>query len=518
MDKHFLKTIKLVAEFLVCDDYEFIQNKQSNCDGLCINEKNVIFGYDHEYIIFKGCNNIQNRKSIQYLYNILKLYIKTFKTHSQESINPITSHELKGMLSTAMLSLEMLEKYDFGVEDRNRLTRQAFESVSQSVKVFEEMLHIEKLNYQNETNSMKIENIDILELINKNIKSLTTSMQIKKITLNVEDKTNNQAIVLGDYFWLDRAIFNLIANAIEHNIINGFISINLEWEKNILKIGITNSCLDVKESDREKLFDKFQTSDDTQNTGTGIGLSLVKAVANTHGALIDFGSKASGQMTFSFELSRQVKSKTKTNSLAVAVAAFIAFMIGASYFFPIIPTFDKISNKGEFDIIEIEDGKTIRVKSSSNYNFWHFRNLTNSKSYKRLHINGGYVETEINGNTVHIATSDSKSSKATALLSSPSGIKLDNLNNGKIKITAKTVKNAKKYRFIVAKDEKFKNIIGFYHSDKPTIIASMSKGGCCYTKVMAVDENGIAGKANVIKIKNLQATNQAKTIIKNKDF
>ncbi len=542
MDKHFLKTIKLVAEFLVCNDYEFIQNKHNAPEGLYFDEKDITFGYDSESIIFKKCNNIQNRKSIKYMYDILKLYIKTFKVYSHECINPITSHELKGMLSTAMLSLEMLEKYDFGVEDRDKLTKQAFESVSKSVNVFEEMLHIEKLNYQNETKTLRVENVDILEIINKNLKSLATSIKIKKIILSIEDKTNNQAVVKGNYFWLDRAIFNLISNAIEHNIINGFINLTLVWEKDVLKIAITNSCLDIKESDKKKLFDKFQTSDDTENTGTGIGLSLIKAVANTHGAFIDFGSKASGQMTFYFELPNQTKPKRKINGLATIAAALIALMISASYFFPIIPTFDNVSKQGEFDVIEIENGSTIRVKNSSSYNLWYFRNLTNSKSYKRLHINNGYVEADIKKNTVYYIASDAKltntatkvvfdksnnkssisilegsvesgeknlkegyaynNGKATKLLNPPSDIKLDNLNNGKIKITTKAVNNAKKYRFIMAKDEKFKNIIGSYNSSKPTIVANMSEGGCCYTKIMAIDENGIAGYPNIIKIKN----------------
>ncbi|MDD5549035.1 MAG: HAMP domain-containing sensor histidine kinase [Sulfurovaceae bacterium] len=557
MDKHFLKTIKLVADFLVCDDYDFIQNKQSNCDKLCIDKSSVTFGYDSEFIVFKNCKNIQNRKSIKYIYDILKLYIKTFKFYSRECINPITSHELKGILSTAMLSLEMLEKYDFGIEDRNKLTKQAFESVSKSVKVFEEMLHIEKLNHQNETKTLKIENVNMIELINKNIKSLTTSIQIKKIKLEIEDKTNGQAVLNGDYFWLDRAIFNLINNAIEHNIMNGFINLTLVWEKNILKIVITNSCLDVKNHDKQKLFDKFQTFDDAQHTGTGIGLSLVKTVAKTHGAFINFESKTSGQMTFNFELSRQIKSKRTINNLSTVAAAFIAFMLGASYFFPIIPTFDNISKKGEFDIIEIEDGSTIRVKNSSNYNFWHFRNLTNSKSYKRLHIDNGYVEADIKGNPVYfIASSAKPSNKATkvvfdksnnksslsvlegsvesrdkeiqsghgynegkvaTLLSPPSDIKLDNLNNGKIKITTKVVKNAKKYRFIIAKDEQFKNIICFYSSNKPEIITSVNQDDCYYTKIVAIDKNDIAGYPNVIKFKNTQMLSQAKTTTE-KDF
>jgi hypothetical protein len=58
-------------------------------------------------------------------------------------INPMATHEIKNILSSAKLSLEMLTTYDFDSEDRKKLTLQAFDSVNQLISVFEELLKIE---------------------------------------------------------------------------------------------------------------------------------------------------------------------------------------------------------------------------------------------------------------------------------------------------------------------------------------------------------------------------------------
>lgn len=55
-------------------------------------------------------------------------------------INDIDLHEIKNILSAAKLSLEMLTTYDLDFEDRQKLTLQAFNSVSQSISIFEKML------------------------------------------------------------------------------------------------------------------------------------------------------------------------------------------------------------------------------------------------------------------------------------------------------------------------------------------------------------------------------------------
>lgn len=55
-------------------------------------------------------------------------------------INSTDLHDIKNILSSAKLSLEMLTTYDLNFKDREKLTLQAFNSVSQSITTFENML------------------------------------------------------------------------------------------------------------------------------------------------------------------------------------------------------------------------------------------------------------------------------------------------------------------------------------------------------------------------------------------
>lgn len=562
MDKHLVKTVKLIAEFLACDKYEFVQNKKCECSRLCIENGDITFSFDSEYIIFKKCANISDQEAIRYLHDILGLYLKTFKTYSQECINPVTTHELKGILSTAMLSLEMLSKYDFDSDDRSKLTKQAFEAVTKSIEVFEEMLQIEKLQYQNETKTLEVMDVDILEIIEKITRSLSTSIEAKKISLSIKDHTNKKAIINGSSFWLERAIFNLISNAVKYNLKNGILKIEMKWKKQALLLAITNSSTQIDEKDRQRLFEKFQTSKDTQTTGTGIGLALVKAVADTHGASIDFENDSVGLMTFYFELPKKIKTKYIDNPMGSLAAAFIAVIFGTSYFFPIIPTFDTVNKEGKFNTIEIHDSSTIRIENSADYSFWHFRNLTNSKSYMRLSVDSGYAEADLSGDKVNFVTPnihftnmgtkvafdenndksavsifegairsgvknieegfgyaiDDNGDKTAALLDAPFGAKFNNLQDGRMQISLQAVQNAKQYRFLISKDEKFKNIIGYYTVGKPQLTTNIDQDGYYYIKIMAIDANGIMGYPNITKFKNIYKIKLAQKMIKINNF
>lgn len=67
------------------------------------------------------------------------------QNHEQvDCVNDIDVHEIKNILSAAKLSLEMLITYDLDFEDRQKLTLQAFNSVTQSISIFETMLKIKQ--------------------------------------------------------------------------------------------------------------------------------------------------------------------------------------------------------------------------------------------------------------------------------------------------------------------------------------------------------------------------------------
>ncbi|MBD3808564.1 MAG: HAMP domain-containing histidine kinase, partial [Epsilonproteobacteria bacterium] len=226
MDATLKKSVKLVSELLKAKSYKHFDKKTGECDDICIKKNQVIFAFENDFIEFYECSKILDFNTLKYIHDIIKVYLKALNAlKNSNCLSPVTTHEIKGMLATAKLSVEMLTKYDFDKEDRDKLLSQSYESITKTVDIFEEMLQIERLQHQNDENKIEITEFDISEIINKNLNTLILSTKSKnlKIYFNKEKKQ----IIKGSYFWLDRAIFNLLNNAIKYNIENGYLKIDI---------------------------------------------------------------------------------------------------------------------------------------------------------------------------------------------------------------------------------------------------------------------------------------------------
>jgi len=408
MDITLKKTVKLVSRLLEAKNYKHFDKKTTECDDICIKKDQVIFAFEYDVIEFYECSKILDIKTLKYIYDIINVYLKAYNAlKNSNCLSPITTHEIKGMLATAKLSVEMLAKYDFDEEDRAKLLSQSYESIAKTIDIFEEMLQIERLQHQSNENKIEITEFDITAIINKNLNSLDSSIRNKNLKIYFTKKDKIQ-IIKGSSFWMDRAIFNLLNNAIKYNIDSGYIKIDISTKNKFIAIKIQNSSLGIDSSEKEKLFEKFQTSKSSEHIGTGIGLALTKAVADAHGGNIELQNFDNGDVAFVLNLPLTQHKKTIQNPYASLAAAFIAVIFGTSYFFPIIPTFNDKQTNGKFDIIKTQNGSVIRVESDADYSFWNFRNLTNSKSYKRLSLSNGYAEAELNGDTVNFVMPNTK--------------------------------------------------------------------------------------------------------------
>lgn len=103
------------------------------------------------------------------------------------------------------------------------------------------------------------------------------------------------APVDGDPVLLARLVGNLVENAMRHNRPGGFVTVQTGTGAKGCTVSIANSsALELSPSDIPELFAPFRrgprrdrTRPDRNATGLGLGLSIVRSVADSHGARID---------------------------------------------------------------------------------------------------------------------------------------------------------------------------------------------------------------------------------------
>ena len=97
------------------------------------------------------------------------------------------------------------------------------------------------------------------------------------------------APVLGDPRLLERLVANLVDNAIRYNVPHGKIHVTTQTRSGHAVVSVTNTGPVVPATAVERLFQLFQRlgADRTsRGDGVGLGLSIVQAIADAHGATV----------------------------------------------------------------------------------------------------------------------------------------------------------------------------------------------------------------------------------------
>jgi len=100
--------------------------------------------------------------------------------------------------------------------------------------------------------------------------------------------------VEGDERRIKQALFNLISNSIKFTPPGGAISVEAVRQKDALLLTVADTGTGIPHADRERVYEKFERG--ARQTGTGLGLSLVKSLIELHGGNVVIAS-ASGPGT-----------------------------------------------------------------------------------------------------------------------------------------------------------------------------------------------------------------------------
>ena len=91
----------------------------------------------------------------------------------------------------------------------------------------------------------------------------------------------------GNRQLLAQAITNLLDNAVKYTPAGGEIRLEARRQNGVITITVSDNGLGIPAEQREQVFKRFKRLDNARSTpGNGLGLSLVKAVAELHGATV----------------------------------------------------------------------------------------------------------------------------------------------------------------------------------------------------------------------------------------
>jgi two-component system, OmpR family, sensor histidine kinase MprB len=109
----------------------------------------------------------------------------------------------------------------------------------------------------------------------------------------------NPFYVIGESDTLERAVTNLLDNAVKWSPPGGTIRVQLEGDR----LRVADQGPGIAEADLPHIFDRFYRSDPSRKTpGTGLGLSIVAQAIRMHGGWVKAGPSAQGGAEFTVQL------------------------------------------------------------------------------------------------------------------------------------------------------------------------------------------------------------------------
>ena len=104
----------------------------------------------------------------------------------------------------------------------------------------------------------------------------------------------------------------MIGNAIKYTPEHGRIEIDLHEDAGFIVLQVSDTGLGISTEDQRRIFDKFfrvESEETLQVVGSGLGLSIVKAIAEKHGGRVWVHSQLGQGSTFTVLLPKYVKAK-----------------------------------------------------------------------------------------------------------------------------------------------------------------------------------------------------------------
>jgi signal transduction histidine kinase len=209
-----------------------------------------------------------------------------FATLSHELRTPLTP--VLGwvkLLKTGPVDEELLAQGLEAIERNARLQARLIDDLLDISRIVSGKLRIER------------EPTDLNTIVEAAIETVRSSAISRNVELDVK-LDNNPVIVQGSPVRLQQVIWNLLSNAIKFTEPGGRVSVGLEHEGEEIRVVVTDTGVGIAPDFLPHVFDLFRQADGSttrQHGGLGLGLAIVRALAELHGGWVKAESEGKGK-------------------------------------------------------------------------------------------------------------------------------------------------------------------------------------------------------------------------------
>ncbi len=217
------------------------------------------------------------------------------------------SHELRNPLATARSTLELALTADGRApiadetdDELRKAAAIAFRSTGRMSVIVDDLLE----QARNGVTEFTRGPVDVTRLVADLGIEYGAAARNAGVTIEVSTTSSGPLMVNGDGAALRRAVVNLVANALRFAPVGSSIVIETRAVEGWVEIAVVDQGTGVEPADQAAVFDRFWRGRDP-GAGSGLGLSIVKGIAERHGGTVRLESEPGRGARFTIRIPDQ---------------------------------------------------------------------------------------------------------------------------------------------------------------------------------------------------------------------
>ena len=209
------------------------------------------------------------------------------------------THDIRNPLSNITALVNLLQEKLSDEPSVHRPLEAIHKSIDRADTLIRNLLDVNLIELGGQL-PIKPQRCDLMEMVRASVSFFQEQYQEGRLQLVASEPT-----LVGDFDdqMLRRALDNLIKNAIKYGESDGPIVITCQRWKQAIVLSVHNDGNPIAEDQLDKIFARYyRASDQQRSQGWGIGLSLVRGIAQAHGGEVTATSDAQQGTTFTLRI------------------------------------------------------------------------------------------------------------------------------------------------------------------------------------------------------------------------
>lgn len=216
---------------------------------------------------------------------------------SQQRFIADAAHQLRTPLAGLKTQTELALRQDELAEVRQTL-QQIHTATGQSTHLVNQLLSLARAE-PGASRAPATETINLSELA----RDATTEWVPRALARNIDlgfDAAPHAAYIEGNALLVMEMLRNLLDNAIRYTQSAGQVTVRVAAERDRVLLSVEDNGPGIPQAERERAFESFYRVLGTGTEGCGLGLSIVREIADSHDAEVRLGPGASGSGTLAY--------------------------------------------------------------------------------------------------------------------------------------------------------------------------------------------------------------------------